>query len=118
MEGSLQSLKQGDIVWSKVHDRNGNAKVRPVVIITASDEIIIDDSIVAVAITTTFAEPPPDYCVEIPWYRLGHRVTGLKRRSAAVCNWMVEIHPSDIEGRPIGMVPKKYLLDILNRITE
>jgi hypothetical protein len=60
-------LRQGSIVRATIPDRRGNPKNRPLVIITATDEIIFDEPIVGLAITTTFPDPPGKYDIPIPW---------------------------------------------------
>jgi hypothetical protein len=92
-------------------------KERPLVVITDTDEIVMDNEICAVAITTTYEDPPPDTHIELPWFRHRHSVTGLSRRSAAVCNWLVRVRPGDIVEIK-GRVPSTILLDIINRVRE
>ncbi len=67
------------------------------VILTASGEIVLDSPVAAAAITTTYPEPPPANKVELPWTHYGHPATGLRRRSAVVCDWIVRVRPSEIE---------------------
>ena len=117
MAPSSQQLRQGSIVWARVSGRPGKVKLRPLVVITATDEIVLDAPIVGVAITSTFPEPSPAQYVTLPWSADRHPATGLARRSAAVCNWLVELQPSDIEEIK-GFVPTRYLLDILERVRE
>jgi mRNA-degrading endonuclease toxin of MazEF toxin-antitoxin module len=109
--------KQGHIVWATVCSPQGTYKKRPLVIISPTDEILLDREIVAVAVTTTFAHPAPPDHVELPWFRAGHPATGLKRRSAAVCTWLVNFQPSDIISI-MGFVPTRYLMQILDRVSE
>ena len=111
-----EKLQQGTIVWAEVSHR-GIKKKRPLVVITDTEEIVMDCEICAVAITTTYEDPPPDTHIELPWYRQRHPMTGLSRRSAAVCDWLVSLRPGDvIEVK--GQVPSKKLLDIINRVRE
>lgn len=111
-------LQQGRIVWVRVCDPNGeNAKQRPAVIITATAEIIPDRPIVAVAITSTLNDPlPPEY-VELPWHRNKHPRTGLRKRCAAHCHWLLVINPSDIQAYA-GIVPDAKMVEILARIPK
>ncbi len=111
-------LQQGSIVWAAVSDPNGNVKRRPLVIVTSSSEIILDEPIVASPLTTSFPSPAPRNYVEVPWDPRGHPSTRLRRRSAVVCDWgPIELRPSDIESIE-GFVPTKYLTVILKRISE
>ena len=105
-------LKQGSIVWARVKDPRGILKTRPLVIITATEEILLDQPIAALAITTTFPDPPHPNQIAIPWYHRGHPATRLRRRSAVVCNWMVVIRPGDVEDIK-GYLPTANLLEVL-----
>lgn len=98
-------------------DRNGFTKRRPLLIITATRDILLDQPIVGLAVTTTFPDPPPLNCVPLPWQPEGHPATGLRRRSAAVCNWPVVLRPSEID-QIAGYVPTKTLLRVLSRVAE
>ena len=113
---SPHRLVQGSVVWVEVAVHSGTTKRRPAVVITASDEIILDRPIELVPITTTFADPVPRTHVELPWSPFGHPATRLRRRSAAVCDVVKRVHPSDVE--VVGYVPTRYLLAILERIRE
>ena len=81
------------------------------------DEIATGGELVVVAVTTTFTDPPPDYCVPLPWHPRGHPVTKLSRRSAAVCNWVVAINPDEIGGFA-GDVPAKTMRLIEDKLPE
>lgn len=84
-------------------------------ILTSSDEILLDAEIVGVAVTSTLSDPSPPEYVLLPWSDRGHPATGLRRRSAAVCNWLVRLHPSDID-ETMGFVPTKTLLAIVEKV--
>lgn len=111
-------LQQGRIIWVTVCDPNGeNPKERPAVIITATSEIELDKPIVAVAITGTLKDPlPPEY-VELPWHRNKHPRTGLKKRCAAQCHWLIVIKQNDIKEYG-GIVPESKMVEILARIPK
>ncbi len=110
-------LEQGAVVWAVVPDRNGVMKRRPLVIITDTNQIFMDEKIVGAAITTTYPEPPPETHVALPWHPRGQAATGLRRRSAAVCNWLVRLQPSSVE-EVMGFVPTRTLLTIVKRIAQ
>lgn len=110
-----QVFQQGTIVWITAADSHGNRKRRPVVIITSNEDLAARAKIVGVAVTTTFSEPPPQGHVEIPWDATGRARTGLRRRSAAVCNWLVTFEAEDIDS-VIGHVPAATLLAILQAL--
>jgi len=108
----------GQIVWATVKDHNGFRKSRPVIIITPDNEISEDKPLVVMAVTTTFAEPPPDDCVELPWSQDARRVaTGLARRSAAVVTWLETAYADEITNA-IGVVPVKVMATIRERLAK
>jgi len=79
-------------------DPNGvNEKVRPVVVLTSSDEISAGSPVVGATVTTTLPNPLTDDYVELPWQPQGKVRTGLKRRCAVLCTWLVHINPDHIE---------------------
>ncbi len=117
MRESSRKLAQGSIVWAKVADPKGNRKLRPVVIISESSEMVLDSPLVGVAVTTSFPDPPPIEYVELPWGHPRHPATQLGRRSAAVCRWLVELTPSQVEAVR-GFVPTKTLLEIVRRVRK
>jgi hypothetical protein len=63
---TLSQLRWGKPVLARVLDRNGFAKVRPVLILSQDDEIAADSPILALAVTTTFGDPPPKWHVALP----------------------------------------------------
>lgn len=108
-------LRQGSVVAVQIRPSRGDPKVRPVVVISASDDIAPDRPVVGVAVTTTFPHPAPEGMIELPWFPRGHPATGLARRSAAVCNWLVEFTPEDVLSVR-GGVPESILLKILANV--
>jgi hypothetical protein len=70
-----------------------------------------------VAVTMTFANPPPSDCVPIPWHPRGHPVTQLRQRSAAVVSWLASIESSDIVGFG-GNVPEKTMRQIQTKLAR
>lgn len=98
-----------------VHDGRGHAKTRPVLVVTATDEIVMDQPIVVAAISTQFPDPTPADCVALPWSQSGHPATQLWKRSAVVCRWLVELRPSDLLEYK-GYVPSKTLLRVLDTV--
>ena len=70
------------------------------------------------AITTTFPDPAPKDCVELPWNPDSRRTsTGLSRRSAAVVTWLDTAYADEI-GDIIGFVPTKTKQVISKRLAE
>ena len=49
-----------------------------------------------VAISTTFPEPPPAINVPLPWHPQGRASTGLRKRSAAILDWVRRMPPATI----------------------
>jgi mRNA-degrading endonuclease toxin of MazEF toxin-antitoxin module len=104
---------QGRIVLTDVLDpQSRNRKCRPVVIVTPTDEISEDEPFVGVAVTGTLPRPLPDDYVMLPYHNEGHPRTGLRKKSAAVCSWLVELQVDDIKQYK-GVTPTKELEKIL-----
>lgn len=109
------SIRHGRIVFSSIKDRNGHAKLRPAVIV--SQNIHLSDPLVVMAVTTTFSEPPPEFCVSLPWHPNGHPVTRLHKRISAVVNWLATISAEDIVGYG-GDVPEKIMRIIREKLDQ
>ena len=117
MGEALFELRRGRLVWAKVRDRRGVAKERPVIVLTATAEIRQGESFEAMAVTTTFPQPPPADHVELPWHPQGRVLTKLRKRSAAVLSWIVEIDLGDVIEFG-GDVPVKVMRKILARLAR
>jgi mRNA-degrading endonuclease toxin of MazEF toxin-antitoxin module len=114
----VPTLGRGRIVLAEVTDPQGhNRKPRPVVIVTATEEIREGTPFVGVAVSTTFAHPLPDDCVELPYHPAGQSKTGLRRRSVAVCSWREALTDVDVI-RDIGRVPDKQMHAILEKVKQ
>src|SRR5437870_7479777 len=111
------TLSFGRIVWAEAADRNGIRKVRPVVIVTPTDQISDEILIDCVAVTSFLPDPLPDDHVLLPWHAQGHPRTGLNRRSAAVCSWQAHIAVDDIKNVG-GVVPGPILLEIMAKVSS
>jgi len=105
---SSSPLRYGRIVFAWIEDRNGFTKLRPAVVVVKDEDITNDRELILVAVTTTFADPPPEFCIPLPWHPRGHPVTRLTKRSAAVCNWLSVTRPERIVGFG-GYVPAKTM---------
>jgi mRNA-degrading endonuclease toxin of MazEF toxin-antitoxin module len=111
-------IKQGEILWATCTDPQGaNEKRRPVVVVTRSEEIERGEPIIAAAITTTLPEPLTDEFVELPWHRDGSARTGLRKRCAVYCRWLMELNPDDVE-KSQGHVPGGKLKEIIERLNR
>lgn len=111
-------LQQGSIVWVIVDDTAGrNPKCRPAVVVTPTEEILPDQSIVLVAATGTFSKPHPENQVPLPWHRNKHPVTGLFKECVVVCEWLFEVEQDQIDSIG-GVCPPNVLAKILEQIPD
>ncbi len=117
MDQPVGNLEQGSIVWAWVPDPKGEEKCRPAVVITATDEIVLNGPVAVVAVSASIPETLPESHIELPWHPARHPATHLSKRCAAVCNWLAKIRPSDIvEIR--GYVPARWLLPIVDLVNQ
>jgi mRNA-degrading endonuclease toxin of MazEF toxin-antitoxin module len=108
--------EQGQIVWVETCDPQGrNLKKRPAVIVTPTTEIQAGNPVVCVAITAELPRKLTDDFVLLPYQRGGHPRTGLRKRSAAMCSWLVVVTEEEIVGH-LGRAPKPQLDEILARV--
>jgi mRNA-degrading endonuclease toxin of MazEF toxin-antitoxin module len=111
-------LRYGQLIWASVLDRNGFAKERPCIVITPTDQIGEARSLLVMAVTTTFPDPPPKWHVPLPWNPNPRRVrTGLARRSAAVVQWVDVIPPEGVL-QVRGEVPAKVMKQVESQLAE
>jgi hypothetical protein len=110
-------LRRGRLVWAVVRDRRGVPKQRPLIILTPTDAIDPREPLLSMAVTTTFADPPPPDGVPLPWHPQGRVVTKLRKRSPAVLSWVVELNAEDIMVIH-GDVPVKLMQEILRKLDE
>jgi mRNA interferase MazF len=109
------ALQLGSIVWAEVADPSGTRKLRPAIVVTPSERISDTSPLHVVAVTSRLSEPLPGDHVLLPWHPQGHPRTGLNRRCAAVCTWLVQIQPGDIRDIA-GVTPGPVLVEILRKI--
>lgn len=111
-------LRQGSIVRASVNDpQGGNAKLRPLVVLTPTSEIADDALVVAAAITSQFSDPLAEDEVALPYHPAGRASTGLTKPCVAKCSWLVAIRPADvIEQR--GFLSTERLTTILTAIAK
>ena len=88
-----------------------------VVVITSDDEIAAAPKVAAVAVTTTFRDPPPPDHVPLPWDPTGRSATGLRRKSFAVCAWVVAVAKENVQAEH-GHVPPAVLLQIIAKLPK
>jgi hypothetical protein len=102
----------GRIVRVVALDPQGkNPKRRPFVIVDESA-----NPLVGVAISAEFKPNDPNY-VELPWHAQGRVVTKLKKRCAAVCNWIQTFNESEILEYG-GVVPTAIFKQVLTKIAK
>jgi mRNA-degrading endonuclease toxin of MazEF toxin-antitoxin module len=110
---------QGRVIYSKiaVPDPQGeNPKEgRPFVVVTTNGDIKKGGPIYAVGITTTFDHSRTDIYVPLPHGPSAR--TGLKRESAALCTWVIDIPPDQIDIGP-GYIHPSLVAQIAERIEK
>jgi mRNA-degrading endonuclease toxin of MazEF toxin-antitoxin module len=105
--------QRGRIVLVTALDPQGaNPKIRPFVIVTATDDIKPGTPFVGVAITGSFRKPPPPDEVQLPWRKDGHPQTRLTKEAVAKCSWARAITHEEIVDYK-GMVPPASMARIL-----
>jgi mRNA-degrading endonuclease toxin of MazEF toxin-antitoxin module len=110
--------EQGRIILIEVDDpQKRNTKNRPAVIVSRTEEIESDGTIVCVAVTSSIPDNPPADCVLLPYHASGTTRTGLKKRSAAMCSWLFEATEEKIT-KYLGIVPPKQLNQILEYLEK
>lgn len=109
------TFRLGQVVWASVEDARGYRKLRPAVIVTPTERIATAGTLEVVAVTSRLPEPLPADHVLLPWHAQRHPRTGLSRKCAAVCTWVVRIDSGDIED-VAGVLPGAVILDILSKV--
>jgi len=102
-------VRFADIIFAAgVLDPNGqNPKDRRVVVLTPDVELAAGYLIVAAGVTGTIPPLLPTNFVLLPYKNppgTRHPKTGLTKKAAVVCTWLVIIDPGDVTGRS-GFVP-------------
>jgi mRNA-degrading endonuclease toxin of MazEF toxin-antitoxin module len=110
-----EPMRFGQVVWVSIADHNGISKKRPAVVVTPDDDGEASGLGDVVAITSTLQTPLPEDHVLLPWHAQGHPRTGLKRKCAAVCSWVVQVSVDDIES-VAGSITGSTLAEIVRKI--
>jgi hypothetical protein len=102
-------IRFADIIFAEgVLDPNGqNPKTRRVVVLTPDAELAAGFPIVAAAVTGTLPDPLTADYVLLPYKNppgARHPKTGLTKKAAVLCTWLVTVTPNDVLGRS-GFVP-------------
>jgi len=105
--------EHGDIVIvvDLLDPQGRNPKDQACVLVSSPERIAAGGPLDVVAITTLLPDPLPFDHVPLPWHAQRHPRTGLNKRNAAVCSWLVEVEASRAV-RKIGHVPGRQLLQI------
>ena len=113
----MPPLVQGRIVYPKVpipdpQGRNPKPN-RPFVVITRTEGIATAGTVQAVGITDELGESPADHYVALPWG--AHARTGLTKKCAALCTWLINVEPSKAE-IGTGYISAKHVLAIVEKV--
>ena len=104
----------GSVVWAAVEDANGFRKTRPAIVVTATSDIALGKTVRVVAVTTRLPDPLPDDHVLLPWHPQGTARSGLRRKSAAVPSWLMEVSVDDLQ--VVGVLPPHVIDDLLAKV--
>jgi mRNA-degrading endonuclease toxin of MazEF toxin-antitoxin module len=114
----VPTLSQGRMVAAEVLDPQGrNPKIRPVVIVTPTEAIQPGVAFYGVAITGSLPNPLTAEFVLISFQVDGRGRTGMKKRCAAKCDWLVPPQ-HDLARHDIGFVSTKVLTAIVERVAS
>ena len=95
----MPSLIRGRVIFPKVAipDPQGqNPKAdRPLIVISRDDETKQGGAIQAIGITSDFQASPADHYVSLPFGPTAK--TGLRKQSAALCTWLIDIAQDNVE---------------------
>jgi hypothetical protein len=108
---ALPPVRFADIVFAEIPDTNGlNPKVRRAVVLTPDDALAAGFPIVLAGITATLPDPLTADFVVLPWKNPPgrHPKTGMTKRGAVLCTWLIPINANDVLGRS-GFVPPAYM---------
>lgn len=117
MSYEFDQIHEGHIAWANVLDPRGkDRKKRPILVLQKG---LPDDAtaLVCVGISSRYPDPPRSVDYELPWSPDGRARTGLRKRSAAVITWAIQIHAEDVL-QLHGELPRKHLAEINRLIRE
>ena len=109
--GAQFPIRYADIIFAEMLDPNGqNLKTRRVVVLTPDPELAAGFPIVVAALTSTLPNPLTADYVILPYKNPPgrHQKTGLTKKAAVVCSWVVPITRNQIQGRS-GFVPPDFM---------
>ena len=112
----MSSPSHGRVVWVTLLDPQGrNAKCRPAIIITPTDEIASDGNVVVVGVTTTPDQASADVQTELQYDPRGTCRSGLREKSWAISTWIETVAVSAIQGYS-GTIPGPQMAEIRRKI--
>ena len=111
----LRLPQLGSVVWAELADDHGFRKVRPAVVVTATADITAGGPIRVAAITTRLPVPLPHNYVLLPWDPQGRARSGLRKKCAAVANWLAELSLNDVR-QAVGILPPAVIAELLSKI--
>lgn len=112
---SSSRLQLGSVVWAELEDANGFRKVRPAVVVSAMADITAGQPVRVAAITTRVPRPLPEGHVLLPWDPTGKARSGLRRKCAAVADWLAEVAVADVK-QVVGLLPPAVIAELLSKI--
>ena len=114
----MHRLSQGQVVEVAITDPCGqNKKRRPVVILTATDELSDTEEFVVAAISTKLSDPlPPDW-IPLPWSQDGRAKSGLTEPCVVKCRWLAKVTQKDVVFVR-GHLPPTIMRDIMRVVPK
>ena len=85
----------GSIVLAPVPDGHGHMKIRPVVILTSTENIQPGRPIDVACVTTHVERPIPPHHIPLPWHRARRPRTGLDKPNVVKCDWLASNDEDD-----------------------
>ena len=112
-------VRFADILFAEgVLDPSGqNPKTRRIVVLTPDAALAAGYPIVAAAVTGTLPEPLTADYVVLPYKNppgTRHPKTGLTKRAAVLCTWLVVVEPKDVVGCS-GYVPASSMASVVQK---
>lgn len=87
------------------------------IIVREVDDARSGHLVIGVAVTTTIKEPLHSDSIELPWHPAGKCSTGFRKRSIAVCSWVIEAAVDDLQ-MTSSFVPKRIFDHITAALAE
>src|SRR6266704_1668444 len=112
----MSSPCHGRVIWVRLADPQGhNAKSRPAVILTLTDEIEEGGDVWVVGASTSFELAPAEAQIELQFDPRGNCRSGLRERCWAVSTWVAQVSLLDVE-EYAGVIPGRQMAEIRQKI--